>query len=254
MLDLHTHFLPGVDDGPRTLAEALDILRGAVADGTQVVVATPHSRDVWESRSVASLQGLFREVSEAARQAGIPIELRLGMENRLEPDLPQRVEEGAALCLGGSRYILVELPFSEYPPYVDETLFALQVRGLSPVIAHPERNANIQQRPEILRALVERGILGQITGDSLRGTFGRGARSSARTLLRQRLGHIIASDTHSPNGRRSPHLSQGLAAAAKVVGEEQARSMVEATPKAVLKSELVTPTPLPPPGEGSASF
>ncbi len=234
MLDLHTHFLPGVDDGPPTLAESIAILRIAVACGTAVMVATPHNRDVWQKMSIADLRSLFDQVYQASRQAGLPLELHLGMENHVEPDLPERVDQGMALTLAGTRSILVELPFFHYSPYIDETLFALQVRGLTPVIAHPERQADIQRRPELLRALVERGMLAQITAESMTGEFGKEAHASARTLLKQGLVHLMASDTHGSQGRRTPAMAEAVALAARVVGEEGARALVEANPRALL--------------------
>ncbi len=244
MLDLHAHFLPGVDDGPLLMADTLALLRNAAAHGFQVMVATPHNKDVWLKSSLPALRTLFEEVREAARQGNIPLELHLGMENHLEPDLPQRVDEGLALTLAATRYILVELPFNQYPLYGDDTLFALQVRGLTPVIAHPERQVDIQRRPQLLRALVERGMLAQVTGESITGEFGPEAQASVRTLLKQGLVHLMASDTHAPEGRRSPQLEKAVAAAAQLVGEQRARALVEANPRAMLNGQEVS-FPLP---------
>ena len=243
MLDLHTHFLPEVDDGPATLADTLEILRAAAADGTQVMVATPHNRDVGEKMTIDDLQALLEEVKEAAHKERILIELRLGMENHLLPDLPQQVDEGTALTLGGTHFILVEIPFSQYPPYTDDTIFALQLRGLTPIIAHPERQVDIQQRPQLLRALVERGVLSQVTGESIIGSFGRGAKASARALVKQGLAHVMASDTHAPRGRRTPSLTPAVAAVAKLVGEERAHALVGEIPRAILSGQAVQVSP-----------
>ena len=237
--DLHTHILPGVDDGPETMEDAVEMARMASQDGTRAILATPHRKDVIENHSVDYIRDLIRDLSQELRNRGIQIDLLLGMENHLELDLPQQVSQGKALTMNGSRYILVELPFTIFPTYAMEVLFQLQIKGLIPVIVHPERNAEIQKRPSLLGDLVERGFLAQVTAGSILGSFGSKAKKSAKALLQRGFVHIISSDAHHNKGHRIPVLSCGVAEAAKIVGTERAYSMVRETPKAVLEDRTL---------------
>ncbi len=248
MYDLHVHLLPGLDDGPQTMESALVMARVAAQDGTRVIVATPHLRDVYERDAYREAQAKLQELQHLTAKEGLDLRFFMGMESLLEPDLPQRVKEGYAYTLGSSRFVLVELPLLLYPPYADETLFQLQLAGYTPILAHPERYAPMQRHPEMLQRLVERGMMAQITACSLLGSFGSEAKKAAEVFLQRNLAHIIASDAHSPQGHRAPTLSKGIAAAAKLVGAEKAHSMVEDIPAAILAGEKVTvDPPLPEP-------
>ena len=234
MFDLHAHILPGVDDGAETMDDAVEMARVAAKHGTSVILATPHRRDVTENFSVPHIQGLAADLSEELQRRSIDLEILIGMENHLDMELPEAFLTGQALPMNGSRYALVELPFFGYPDYTEDVLFQLQLQGITPVLAHPERIEAIQQNPELLAGFVDRGMLSQVTSGSIVGHFGGAVRKTTQLLLKRGLIHIIASDTHFPEGRRSPKLPPGKEAAARIVGEERARSMVVDTPRTVL--------------------
>ena len=210
--------------------------RVAAGDGTKVMLATPHRRDVTERSSVSHVRAPLDDMNAEIRSHGIDLTLLLGMENHLDVDIPDEVSAGRALPINGSRYIRVEMPFFGRPNYAEEVLFKLQLQGLTPVLAHPERIEAFQREPELLTRLVERGSLVQITAGSILGRFGRPVRRFTHTLLQGGLVHVIASDTHFPDGPRSPVMSDGVAAAAEVVGQERASAMVVDTPKAILEN------------------
>jgi len=242
--DLHTHILPGVDDGPTNIEDSVAMARVAAEDGTVAILATPHNQDVTQNHSIDYIKNLVEKFRQELKSKNVQIEILLGMENHLEPNLPQHVSDGNALPINATRYILVELPFTIYPNHTEEVLFKLRLQGLTPVIAHPERNSEIQRNPLILKSLVEEGILAQVTAGSLLGSFGREAKKSSETLLRRGLVHIIASDTHHYFGPRNPALSAGVAAAARIVGDQRAQNMAGNTPKAILNNEVVEIEPI----------
>ena len=245
MFDLHSHILYGLDDGAKNLEEAVEMLRIAARDGTKAILATPHSKDVQE----ASAHDLVRERVDAlgreAEKQGIEIRVLLGMENHLTPDLPELVEQGDGYPINGHNYVLVELPFTLYPIYADNVLFQLQIRGFTPIIAHPERQESIQRDPSIMERLVYRGMLGQITSTSILGKFGPEAKESAHTLLKRGLVHVIASDAHQADGLRVPGISEAVKHAAKLVGSERAEAMAVSVPQAVLEGQRVEQDSLP---------
>ena len=246
MYDLHCHILPGVDDGAKTPKDTMQMVRVAAAQGTKVIVASPHRKDVTENWSVDHVRNLLDEANRRSQNEGIDLALMPGMENHLDLELPEDASSGVALTLNGSRYILVEMPFFGRPNYVEDVLFRLQLQGLTPVLAHPERIEAFQNDLGLLSIFVERGMLCQVTAGSIVGYFGGQVQRFTRTLLRRGLVHIIASDAHFPDGRRSPALQPGVDAAAHLVGPERARAMVEDTPRAIVEN---LPVKAEPPGQ-----
>ena len=234
MYDVHSHILPGLDDGAKTVEEFVAMARAAVAGGTTVMLATPHRRDVTEDFSIAYLRELFEKMVDELDVQGIGLTLTLGMENHLDAELPEALARGEALTMNGTRYALVELPFFGHPDWVEPALADIQESGFTPVLAHPERIEMLQHDPDLLRMFVERGILTQVTAGSVTGQWGDEVKRLTHDLLRRGLVHILASDTHTPSGPRPPALLPGMEAAAGIVGAEKARAMVLDTPRAVI--------------------
>jgi protein-tyrosine phosphatase len=238
VIDLHCHLLPGVDDGAPSMEVALRMLRIAAADGAETVVTTPHQRhpagyDVAPEVAAAKLG----ELRAAAREAGIEVEIILGAEIHFSADLLAGLAGGRLmpLCPGG-RHILLELPVTILPPHLPEAIFELQTAGYRPVLAHPERNFEIMRQPAVARALRERGVLLQITAQSVTGAFGRASRKAARKLLSWGVVDVIASDAHNAD-RRPPGLRAAVSAAAKIVGPTRAEELVLEGPARILTVE-----------------
>ncbi|MQL52243.1 phosphotransferase [Desulfofundulus thermobenzoicus] len=227
MIDLHTHILPGMDDGAPEEGEALSMACLAVEDGISHLVATPH---VVEGRFCPTRGGILQAVArlnELLVQYDLSLKVLPGAEYRLEPDLPDRLARGELLALNdGGRYLLVELPAAFVPPYTERVLYELQLRGITPIIAHPERNAAFCRRPALLQALVSRGVLAQVTAGSLTGMFGREAAGKAFYFLERGLAHFVASDAHSSTGR-PPVISPALKEVECRLGDEAARWLAE---------------------------
>ncbi len=240
MIDLHTHVLPGVDDGAADLAEALDMLAIAQADGIVCVAATPHYHESIARLSAAEIRQRVQELAAAAAERGLAVELVPGAEVHITPALARELDDVATL--NGSRYLLLELPFHYYPPFVEQVIFELQVRGVVPLLAHCERIAHFQEHPEALAALVERGCLVQLTGGSLLGHFGTRAQSAAELMLRAGLAHVLSSDAHWVTSR-PPMLAAARDRAAEIAGFEVAQELVEGVPRRILRDEPIEPSP-----------
>jgi len=237
MIDIHCHILPGVDDGPRTVEEALLMARLAVASGVRRVVATPHLGG-WEVTAAQHLVAQVHHLQRELNLSGIELTLAAGYEVRLSPQLLLPADNERMYTLNRSRYLLVELPAAEYPPYTEAIIFELQLRGLAVILAHPERNPGIQADPERMGRLVERGVLGQLTASSLLPGAERRIRHTAERLLKQGWVHVLASDAHDADGR-APNLAQGLAAVARQVGRQQAEAMATRIPEAILADRTI---------------
>jgi protein-tyrosine phosphatase len=237
MIDTHCHILPELDDGAGSTDEALTMARIAVADGIQQMVATPHQKN-WDTafaqEIVARLQHFHRELVFS----GIQLALAGGVEMILSHELLEPAGDERSHTLNGSRYLLLELPANDYPLYTREVIFDLELRGLVPILAHPERNAAIQDDPNRMVRLARRGVLGQLIASSLLAGADRTTRSTARRLLKRGLVQLLATDGHDAD-RRAPRLAEGVRAAARLVGREQAEAMVTTVPEAILADREV---------------
>ncbi|WP_027356953.1 tyrosine-protein phosphatase [Desulfofundulus thermocisternus] len=226
MIDLHVHILPGLDDGAPDPGEALSMAWLAVEDGIESLVATPHINGQYRPER-GFLLGVVEQLNNLLLKYGIPLQVLPGAEYLLEPDLPERLDRGELITINdGGRYLLVELPAAFVPPYTERVLYELQLRGVTPVIAHPERHASFCRRPELLQALVSRGMAAQVTAGSLTGMFGREAARMAFYFLEHGLAHLVASDAHSSTGRK-PVLSPALAEVERRLGAEAVRKIID---------------------------
>ena len=243
VIDLHCHLLPVVDDGPPTLAESIAMARLAYDDGVRSVAVTPHSGG-WLERyrgpEVAeTMRSQVRALEEALHQAGIALTLYPGMEVDFDPDLPQQLLAGQVQPLGNGPYFLMELPAFQYSLHLEQTLFQVQLQGWRPVLAHVERYLYVQENPDLLAPLVQRGVVVQITARNLAGAAGPETREIARKLLRRGLVHVLASDGHRARGARLPLLAAGVTEAARIVGADRARAMVTTVPQRILEGKEI---------------
>ena len=245
MIDIHTHVIPALDDGPPTMEVSVEMGRIAAQEGTQVIISTSHSA---ESAAVG-YQGMLERLAEvrAAWDAeGIEVGLELGVEILLDYDTVARLRNGNLWTLAGSQYVLVEVPYTPWPTYTERALFDLQLAGYTPILAHPERYTAIQNDPNLLYRLVERGILAQVTSAALIGEQGDKVRRTAETLVRHRLVQFISSDAHNVRlKRRMPLLTEAVEAAKHLVGEEIALTMVTTNPRAILEKRAIEVAPEP---------
>jgi len=239
MIDLHSHILPGLDDGAVDLYDSVEMALAMAADGVTVVCGTPHVRDDYPT-SVEEMEKALALVREAVASAGIALEIRGGGEVALDrlPQLDARMR--ARFGLGGnSMLLLLETPYSGWPLDLARTCAQLHLEHIVPVIAHPERNAEVQHQPDLLEAAVRAGAFVQLTAASVDGRLGRQVAACARNLLELELAHCIASDAHGAGVRDA-----GLSAAAKTVGGgEMARWLTYDVPAALLSNRPPPPRP-----------
>ena len=238
MIDLHSHILPGLDDGARDMDFAIEMAKMAVADGVCCVAATPHNVNGFRTGTRAEVWAATTKLREALRAQDIALEIVPGVEARIGPDLSQQLDAGRAFPIGQTRYILLELPLVDYPTYTERVIFELQVRGLVPILAHPERNEVLRKKPELLQPLMERGCLSQLTAASLVGVFGEETRRVSVDMLERNLAHVIASDAHTLS-KRSSVLSEAVKEASRIMGEDRARALVTTVPQAILDDREV---------------
>ncbi|GAB4347679.1 MAG: tyrosine protein phosphatase [Candidatus Abyssubacteria bacterium] len=245
MIDLHAHILPGLDDGPAEMEEAVTMCRIAADDGTTAIVATPHMFGEIHNVGCSEIREGVTKLQTALAREAISLVVRPGADVHVVPGLDRLLRDGRVMTLGdGGKYLLLELPTDVMPEGLPELLFAIQLLGITPIIAHPERNLAIQANPFLLVDYVESGNLIQLTAGSLLGEFGRDARQCAEALLMSRMAHLIASDAHSAY-RRRPGLSKALARARELSSAEEVEEIFVHRPLKVLGGQYFTvPEPI----------
>lgn len=239
VIDLHSHVLPGLDDGAQGLDGALAMLAEMEADGVRMVAGTPHVRHDYPT-TPEGMVAAVRELRVAARDAGCRIEVVPGGELSLSVVDESSPEELQRFALGGrSHAILVEFPYADWPYLIEKRVARLVERGLTPVLAHPERNERVAAEPGLLRPAADAGALVQVTAGSLTGVFGRRASRCARELLALGLVHLVGSDAHGPHLPRA-----GLRAAVEALEDARlGRWLTEDVPAAILTDGALPPRP-----------
>lgn len=252
-IDVHCHILPGLDDGPGTMADAVAMAALAVADGVVTVVATPHVYPGLYENTRQSIEPALVRLQAELQQAGLQLEVLGGAEYFLEPGLLERLVEEKVLFLNReSRSLLVEFPALQVPAYAESLFHELFLAGIRPVIAHPERNPELVHG-DLLERLVRRGALLQLTAASLIGRMGRSVQKAAEELLARGIVHLVASDAHSCRGR-TPQPGAAAQKVAAMWGEGVARRLFCENPGRLLKGEDVAAVRLPGGGRAPGSW
>ena len=239
MIDIHLHILPGVDDGPANLDESLSLACSLVQEGVHIAVATPHYNDEYPQRPAREIYERVQLLQQELDRRAIPLRLLPGHEALIKPGLVEDIQLGQLATLNGSRYLLLELWNNMWLPETERVIFELRAFGVIPVLAHPERYRVIQQDSNRLAALLDQGVLAQMTAGSLVGMQGNSARKCAETLLKRGLIHCLASDAHGPR-RRPPSINQGMQVATHILGPAKTHQITQSIPASIIENQAIS--------------
>ena len=208
-IDIHSHILPGIDDGSKSMEMSIQMLKMAEAKGTKTIVATPHyMKSVYENY-YDDVSLVHQQLKLAAASAGVNIEILLGQEIMLDKYSLKLCKEKKLRGINGTNYLLIEFPMEKLPKDAIDLIYELRVAGIKPIVAHPERYDYINKTPTVINDFIEEGCLFQINTGSLEGLFGKKVQSCAKMLVEERLANFIASDAHTLN-KRCPGLLEGV--------------------------------------------
>lgn len=208
MIDIHTHILPGMDDGAQDLYDTLEMVRVAEQSGVTAMVATPHCNipGAFENYFNDYYIETIQKVRDAVHQEQLQVSILPGMEAFGTPELPELLQSGQIMTINQSRYLLVEFAFEEEPELVEYVLDKVHRLKIIPVIAHAERYKFVQRNPDMVYHWRKKGYPIQINKGSFQGRFGRSAAETAYLLLNHNLVSVVASDAHSPH-MRTPYMA-----------------------------------------------
>jgi protein-tyrosine phosphatase len=234
MIDIHAHVLPGLDDGPANMGDAIALVRAAVDDHITTIVASPHMLDGVYNATRDDIFAGVADMNDALREHGIAVPVLVGADIHAEADVASRLRNGELVTVADlGKYLMLELPPDVVPRELDQLLFDVQLQGVRPVLSHPERNRAIQEDVSELIPMVEAGCLVQVTAASILGDFGSQIRECTESLFGCRLVHLVATDMHGVR-RRRPRLSDAAAAVKELVGVEEAHEILERNPEALI--------------------
>jgi protein-tyrosine phosphatase len=245
LIDLHCHILPGIDDGAPDLEAALEMARIAVEDGIHTLACTPHIYPGMYENTAEHIRQATEAFRDELAVAGIPLQITYASDTHVMPDLLDRLKSGTVPTFNGGRYFLLEPPHHVAPPNFEDFAYRVIAAGYVPIVTHPERLHWIEDHYRVFVRLAQQGVWMQITAGSLTGRFSDAAKYWGLRMLREGLVHILATDAHSIE-HRPPLLAEGVAAARRLVGAEEADQLVNGRPAIVLNNRdpmLAAPIP-----------
>ena len=250
-VDIHCHCLPGLDDGPKTMDEAMGLCRALAADGITTVVATPHQLGRYDLRNgAAAVRAAAAALRASLIREGVPLEVRVGADVRLDERIVPLIASGEVLTLGGGPYLLLELPHETYIE-PEPLIRLLASRGVRSIVTHPERHAVVRKRPEVVGQWLKAGAVLQLTAGSLLGAFGGGAEEAAWRWLGAGAASFVATDAHDTT-RRPPCMTQVIDEIERRLGAAVAKRVCLENPARVLPRRRGNP-PAGAPNAGGAA-
>ena len=245
MIDLHSHIIPAVDDGCKNEAMSLAMLRKAAASGTKAIFATSHVLSAGEHPSWETLQAGAERLRKVCKDNNIDLEVYSGTEVFMDWELLDELAVNGSYCLNGEKfgqqavtYILVELPMHFMPQYADDFWYELRLKGVVPILAHPERYPELMANTEKLLAWRREGLLLQCNAGSFAGKFGEAAQRAAKLLLKNHLVDFIGSDAHRDVGRDTD-MREGADIIRELVDELEFKRICEENPMRLIRGEAI---------------
>ncbi len=240
MIDIHSHMLPHFDDGARSWEESLTMADKAVNDGITAVVCTPHYTKGSYENSREAVEKAIIEFKKQLRQKGLLLQVFPGMEVHVYNGVVDDLKSRKLITLNNTQYVLLELSPHFLPPSLNDIIWELTTEGYIPIMAHPERYGFTLRQPAVLESWVDKGVLIQITAASLKGVFGREVKRFSLNLLKHRLVHLVATDSHGL-GHRNPRLSYAYQMVCEELGEDWAKKIFWEVPAKIIQGESLVP-------------
>lgn len=239
MVDIHSHILPGIDDGSKSMEETMEMLKLTEADGIKTIVATSHFYRGYYENKWNDIKKLVEKVKTRAEEENVDLDIISGQEVMLDNRTLESYRSSEIGCMEGTGYMLVELPMMTMPKDAMNIIYELEIKGVRPILAHPERYRYIIDNPSKINEFLDEKCLIQINTGSIIGIFGKKVKSTARILIKNGVCSFIASDTHSTGGR-CPGISKAMKTASHI--DDNIYGRIEENCKKLLENQLISPS------------
>ena len=236
MVDIHSHLIPSVDDGAKTVEETFNLIREAQNAGFSDIILTPHYMLNAYEPNIEELILWKEKLKEALHKEQISINLHVGMEVYIEEDIINLIKQNKILTLAGSKYLLIELPLNTTVQYFDNVIFQLLQNDIIPIIAHPERYKCVKEQPNLVRKFIEKECMIQSNYGSILGIYGKTAQKTVKYLLKNNLIDFLGTDTHKRN-TIYPQIEKSIKRIKKIIGEEELRKLTTTNAKKILENK-----------------
>lgn len=238
MIDFHTHILPNIDDGARSIEETIELVKEAQKVGFEAIISTSHYMEGYYETNAPEREVWIQVIDQKIREENIKMKLYLGNEIYLSENLIQLLEEGRACTINDTSYVLFEMPLNVEPLNLYNVIYEMMQYKLVPILAHPERYSFVQQSPELIGELIEKGVLMQCNYASIEGYYGKRAKIIVKKLLQNNMVHFLGSDVHRPQ-TIYPNMPQILQKLTGIIGKEKLEELTTTNPKLALQNKRI---------------
>lgn len=235
MVDIHSHLIPNVDDGSKSVEETFMLIKEADRAGITDIILTPHYIVNSYEQNANTLILLKDKLQQILDKDKINVKLHIGMEVYITDNLIDLLKQNKLLTLANSKYLLMELPLNTHVQYEDIIIFKLIENNIIPIIAHPERYRFIQENPDKVEELIESGCLMQSNIGSILGIYGNHAKQTFKYLLKKDLIHFLGTDTHRKD-TIYPLLKKATKKIEKIIGKEKTEELIKTNPQKILNN------------------
>ena len=243
MIDFHTHILPNIDDGSRSIEETFNLIKEAKNVGFEAIISTSHYIEEYYETNAPEREVWINAIYENLQAKNIDINLYLGNEIYLSENIIKLLEEGKASTINDTSYVLFEMPLNAEPMNLYDVIYEMMQYKLVPILAHPERYSFVQKEPELIYDLIEKGVLMQANFGSILGIYGEKAQIIVKKFFESNMIHFLGTDVHRQNSIY-PKVPEALVEITKIIGDEKVKELTKINPRLVLhnkKIEIDTP-------------
>ena len=238
MIDFHTHILPNIDDGAKSIEETIELVEEAKRVGFEAIISTSHYMEGYYETNTPEREVWINIIYQKLQEENMEMKLYLGNEIYLSENIISLLEEGKASTINDTSYILFEMPLNIEPLNLYNVVYEMLQNKLVPVLAHPERYTFVQQSPELIDELIEKGVLMQCNYASIDGYYGKRAKVMVKKMLENNMVHFLGSDVHRAN-TIYPRIPEILTKLTEIIGKEKLEELTTTNPKLALKNKRI---------------
>ena len=238
LIDIHSHFLPGIDDGAKDFEISIQMLRIAEQNKIRKIILTPHNKPMHHNADASEIRRLTEKLQQKIQQEGMDIQLYTGNEIYYRSNVLELLDGGQICTMAASSYVLIEFNPKDDFDHIRNAVYQIVAGGYQPVIAHVERYENVCSHMDRIEELIEMGVYLQVNAGSIMGQYGFGIQILTRRLLRQRLVHFVATDAHN-TGKRGPYLQKCAEFVCRKYGKAYAQKIFYDNPARIIAGEYI---------------